>query len=571
VLNGSSDVSGLAGTSSDLGTLLWTAKIRLRFFRDYRLATLSRGIRSTAAAWSPWGNWEPAGDPPPGPQNDSLHVASDRRSLTRDDDDVKPLPRKQADNGARPRWHPIPAWSWTLGAVLAVALTALVVTTWLLSIAGHADPGTDQANARLDAVRTGLAAGAGAGAAVGLMLAFRRQHHAEISTVLTDYDATERRITELYTKAVEQLGNDKAPVRLGGLYALERLAQDNPEHRQTIVNVICAYLRMPFPTEAPSTPTDDTWQQEKQVRFTAQRILSNHLRRPDRLRSPIWLQPSEIVDTRSDKADQYWEGIRLDLTGATLIGFSLAQAIVGEALFNGVTFSGYSNFDGVTFNGYTWFDGATFEGTAKFSKATFNGDESGFNSAIFSGNTWFDEATFNGYIGFVNATFGNYTTFSKTNFKKEAGFSSTRYSGSAKFDEGIFVGFAGFSKAIFSGEVSFNGTTFNNEARFDGAIFNGNAEFVRTTFNGVAQFGRIIIVGLTELDGATFKSETKFGEANFNDTAKFNEAIFVLGPDAIDFTGAVAHSSAHSVWPAGWQLHDEGPGNFSILRSGKGP
>ena len=72
-------------------------------------------------------------------------------------------------------------------------------------------PGTDQANARLDAVRTGLAAGAGAGAAVGLMLAFRRQHHQEIATVLTDLDATERRITELYTKAVEQLGNDKAP------------------------------------------------------------------------------------------------------------------------------------------------------------------------------------------------------------------------------------------------------------------------------------------------------------------------------------------------------------------------
>ena len=81
------------------------------------------------------------------------------------------------------------------------------------------------------------------------MLAFRRQHHQEIATVLTDLDATERRITELYTKAVEQLGNDKAPVRLGGLYALERLAQDNPAHRQTIVNVICAYLRMPFPPQ----------------------------------------------------------------------------------------------------------------------------------------------------------------------------------------------------------------------------------------------------------------------------------------------------------------------------------
>jgi hypothetical protein len=73
----------------------------------------------------------------------------------------------------------------------------------------------------------------------------------------TRHDATERRITDLYTKAADQLGSDKAPVRLAGLYALERLAQDNPEHQQTIVNLVCAYLRMPYrpPTLTPGTVT----------------------------------------------------------------------------------------------------------------------------------------------------------------------------------------------------------------------------------------------------------------------------------------------------------------------------
>ena len=206
---------------------------------------------------------------------------------------------QRVDEGVKPTWRPIPAWMWMLAAVTAVVVATLVVTTWLLAIASSARSGTDLANARLDAVRTGLAAGAGAGAAVGLMLAFRRQHHQEIATVLTDLDATERRITELYTKAVEQLGSDKAPVRLGGLYALERLAQDNAAQRQTIVNVICAYLRMPFSSESPANkpmletddtggvpPTEtetspialsDTWQQERQVRLTAQSILSGHL------------------------------------------------------------------------------------------------------------------------------------------------------------------------------------------------------------------------------------------------------------------------------------------------------
>ena len=31
-----------------------------------------------------------------------------------------------------------------------------------------------------------------------------------------------------------------------GLYALERLGQANPAHRQTFVNIVCAYLRTPF-------------------------------------------------------------------------------------------------------------------------------------------------------------------------------------------------------------------------------------------------------------------------------------------------------------------------------------
>ena len=68
------------------------------------------------------------------------------------------------------------------------------------------------------------------------MLAFRRQHHQETATVLSDLDVTEQRVAELYTMAVEQLGSDNARVRFGGLHALERLAQDNPalppDHRQ---------------------------------------------------------------------------------------------------------------------------------------------------------------------------------------------------------------------------------------------------------------------------------------------------------------------------------------------------
>ena len=63
------------------------------------------------------------------------------------------------------------------------------------------------------------------------MLAFRRQAHQE-------HDAAERRVTELYNAAAEQLDSDKAPVRLTALYTLERLANDNPRHRQTMHSAV---------------------------------------------------------------------------------------------------------------------------------------------------------------------------------------------------------------------------------------------------------------------------------------------------------------------------------------------
>lgn len=58
-------------------------------------------------------------------------------------------------------------------------------------------------------------------------------------------DATrEGQITDRYTKAVEQLGSPKIDVRLGGVYALERLAKDSQRDRSTITQVLVSYVRV---------------------------------------------------------------------------------------------------------------------------------------------------------------------------------------------------------------------------------------------------------------------------------------------------------------------------------------
>jgi hypothetical protein len=58
----------------------------------------------------------------------------------------------------------------------------------------------------------------------------------------TDADR-QRRITESFSKAVEQLGSDKLEVRLGGIYSLERISKESPNDYWTVMESLTAFVR----------------------------------------------------------------------------------------------------------------------------------------------------------------------------------------------------------------------------------------------------------------------------------------------------------------------------------------
>ncbi|WP_051866444.1 pentapeptide repeat-containing protein [Streptosporangium roseum] len=267
---------------------------------------------------------------------------------------------------------------WIVPAALLVGGTVTAVAWRLLGSLPALPKTAEEVTARQGAPQLALGAGAGIGAVITVMLAFRRQRHQELTALITSrqadrsaehnrQNAIERRATELHAKAVEQLSHASAAVRLGGLYALERLAQDNPGHRQMIVNVIRAYLRMPYTlppapvlvvdrsealraarrrhhalrvaargraTPPPATigaagAGGDT-EGERQVRRTAQRILAEHLR--DR-RTPEQRE-AEPADAR------FWPDTYIDLTGTTLIDLDVTSCHLTRADFRGATFTG---------------------------------------------------------------------------------------------------------------------------------------------------------------------------------------------------------------------------------------
>ncbi|MFE2757652.1 pentapeptide repeat-containing protein [Actinosynnema sp. NPDC059335] len=265
---------------------------------------------------------------------------------------------------------------WAVGLVV-VAVGSVVL---LLVTLGSGEP---RDGVRLDVVRTASSIVIGTGGAAALLLTARRQRYAELDLVQKDHDATERRVTELYGKAADQLGSDKAPVRLAGLYALERLAQDNPAHRQTIVNLVCAYLRMPFtpPPEARVRtrvgPRDAHRFQELEVRQTATSLLAAHL--------------------RPDRPEAFWGDIALDLSHATLVKLTLTHALIRSASFAGTTFVGPATFRGTRFAGMADFRDTWFRDLADFRRVAFG--ESVFRGAVFEGGTDFGVHTDASLVG----------------------------------------------------------------------------------------------------------------------------------------------------------------------------
>ncbi|MEU4715516.1 pentapeptide repeat-containing protein [Micromonospora purpureochromogenes] len=270
-----------------------------------------------------------------------------------------------------------------------------------------------RAQLRVDLIRNLLGVCAGTGALVALFIAIRRQYVQErvdhtdqelkaCAAADSKHDAGERRLTELYVKAAEQLGSDKAPVRLASLYALERIGKDNPAHRQTIADVICAYLRMPY--DPPETEFSYTSEEEKrrkedeqqrrreerEVRLTAQGILRRRMYRP-------------IITLGEESTADIWD-VSLDLSHATLINFDLAHCVANAIDVKRARFIGPARFRGIECRFAFIAEGAIF------------GDDAVFAQANFGANAVFSDAKFRGEANFGQIDFADRGLFVDTVF-----------------------------------------------------------------------------------------------------------------------------------------------------------
>jgi uncharacterized protein YjbI with pentapeptide repeats len=396
-----------------------------------------------------------------------------------------------------------------LGAALATALTLFL--TWLVTGKLPA-PGPNGTSPFLDVLKVALAVAAGIGGAVALVVAYRRQRHTEV-------DDVGRR--SRYSSAAQQLGDPQPAVRLAGVYAMAHLADEWAEQRQQCVDVLCAYLRLPWagdPTqvEPNTTTTEHTWPDgagqrkvtktysgragEREVRQTLVRVIASHLR-PD---------TGSITGSAIS-----WSDLDIDLTNAALPDADFSNAnFHGQASFRHAAFLGPSSFRRARFSGHASFVGARFSGGAIFEGARFS-EAASFRGAQFSGMASFGRARFSGGAIFEVAQFSEAASFGEAQFYADAFFGGAQFSGPAAF-----------GNARFSARSFFGGAQFSSAADFDDAQFSHLAFFRKTQFSGPASFGKAQFPLGATFEEAQFSRRVSFREAQFSSDADFDGVRF---------------------------------------------
>ena len=152
----------------------------------------------------------------------------------------------------------------------------------------------------------------------------------------------EGQITERFTKAIEQLGNAKLEIRLGGIYALERIARDSQRDHWPIMEVLTAYVRenAPAPRHGEGKQLTSPANETKPLATDIRAILT-----VIRRRNTIYEQPHQRLDLwGADLTGANLSGA--DLTGANLSGTNLSSANLNGANLRGAFLIGTNLCDG---------------------------------------------------------------------------------------------------------------------------------------------------------------------------------------------------------------------------------
>ena len=349
---------------------------------------------------------------------------------------------------------------------------------------------------------------------------------------------------ERYTKAIEQLGNEKASIRTGGVYTLTRLVDDWLEEEslskverlkegQVIINNLCAYIRSPFTLAShyaelmQDTPGAEGVYQNKVQEFYADKATLNS-------EADVRLSIIKEIHDRLQGPDKNtpgaWSDFEYDFSGSTFfypidftnsyyakpINFS-GSVYKGRADFCDSTYKSWADFSKSTYKGGADFRKSTYKGEADFSDSTYR-EGAYFSSSTYREGAYFSSSTYQNEVYFSDSTYGSKAEFIGSTYKGEAIFSDSPYKGEADFSDSTYQSWAIFSNSTYKSWANFARSAYQGRANFSDSIYQSEANFARSIYQSEANFARSTYQSEANFSGSIFCSEIYFGYSTHSDS-----------------------------------------------------
>ena len=265
---------------------------------------------------------------------------------------------------------------------------------------------------------------------------------------------------ERYTKAVEQLGDEKAPVRMGGVYTLVGLVdewleeesiekyEDRLKEGQVIINNLCAYIRSPFTLASHynelsnPTPTPEGIYKDNKEKFYADKAI---LDSEADVRLGIIKEIHDRIQGPDKNTPGAWSNFEYDFSGSTFFyPIDLTNSYYAKPInFSGSTYKGEANFSDSTYKSWANFTDSTYKSWANFSDSTYQ--------ALAD----FSDSTYKSWANFSDSTYKSWANFSDSTYKSWANFTGSIYQALADFSDSTYQDVADFSGSIFYQKVYF--------------------------------------------------------------------------------------------------------------------
>ena len=253
---------------------------------------------------------------------------------------------------------------------------------------------------------------------------------------------------ERYTKAVEQLGDEKAPIRIGGVYTLvglvdewleeDKLSEDERiKEGQVIINSLCAYIRSPFTLAArydelsEDNPSSNGIYKDNQQKFYADKA---EFKAEADVRLGIIKEIHDRLQGSKENTPNTWSDFEYDFSGSTFFyPIDLTNSYYAKPInFSGSTYTSWADFSGSTYKGEAYFRNSTYQSKAIFNGSTYKG-RTVFIGSIFYSDVSFGENNENG----SSSCFTKYTpNFYQKNYYQKTLFGSINNNFTVDNDKG---------------------------------------------------------------------------------------------------------------------------------------